>query len=116
MRLSKSNFYMGNSPKQYVSTNVSEHPEKSGQHYDKNFRLSNANKNHATNFIHNSGFEKLAVSKDLGPMTHKGNLNQDEANQMMNKLKAHNFILGKDQNGFTNRSSASVGRFANSAR
>lgn len=52
----------------------------------------------------------------MGPQTHKGQLNQDQANAMMNHLKASHFILGKDNSGFSHRSSTNVGKFAQTAR
>lgn len=40
MRLSKSNFQMGGSPAVYTSTNLSEHPPKSGPHVNKDDRIA----------------------------------------------------------------------------
>lgn len=96
LRLSKSNFFMGGSPAVYTSTNLAEHQTKGGEYIDKNSRLTNATKNQKTNFVHHSGFEKSIGGGELGPQTHKGQLDQDQANVMMNHLKASHFILGKD--------------------
>lgn len=115
-RLSKSNFLMGQSPQTYTSTNLSEHVAKTSDYLNKEIRLSNAIKNQQTNFIHGTGFEKRIANGQFGPNTHKGVLDQDNANDMMNHLKASHFILGKDQSGFGFRSSTHVGKFAQTAR
>jgi|LauGreDrversion4_2_1035121.scaffolds.fasta_scaffold214134_2 hypothetical protein len=72
---------MGNSPKQYVSTNDQEHSPKTGSFADKSARITLANKYNATNFTHSNGFEKPVVTARVGPLPHKGRLDQDEVNQ-----------------------------------
>lgn len=101
LRLSKSNFQMGKSPQTYDTTQKDSHQVKNVKYYDKEFRLARATQNQKTNFVHQSdGFEKATKNGDFGPMTHKGTLDQAQANQMMNELKGHHFILGKDRNRF----------------
>jgi hypothetical protein len=72
---------MGNSPKQYVSTTDQEHSSKTGPFADKSARIVVANKYNATNFTHSNGFEKPVLTARVGPLPHKGKLDQDEVNQ-----------------------------------
>jgi hypothetical protein len=41
-------------------------------------------------------------------------MDQEQVTKRMHELKAHNFILGKDQSGFKHLSSTNVGMYANS--
>lgn len=56
------------------------------------------------------------MKADLGPQTHKGQLDQDEANKVMNYLKSSHFILGKDQNTFAYRWNSQVNKLASTQR
>ena len=69
-----------------------------------------------TNFTHETGFEKSVGNGNFGPNTHKGTVDQEKANQMMNHLKGHNFILGKDNSTFDYKSSIKVGQNVTTSR
>jgi len=78
MRLSKANFTLGNSPKNYTSTNAAEFITKDQQYITKDERHSAVLNNQKTNFIHKNGFEKQISTGEKGPQPHKGDIGKEE--------------------------------------
>lgn len=76
LRLSKSNFHMGQSYPVYNTSHQLQHDEKKGQYYGKEFRQKALEKNTTTNFVHPDGFEKHQRAPSLGPMPHKGEVDK----------------------------------------
>lgn len=113
--MTRSNFILGNSPSDYLSTQNAEHRKFNASYeHDKNFRISTHNKNTKTNFINEQdGFEKIIHNKTaLGPMPHKGHADTSEAKNMKSNLTNHHFILGKDDLTYKYRSSTTIGQYA----
>ena len=80
------------------------------EHYDKMFRLKAFQKNNQTNFVHEDGFEKkIEEKRNMGPLPHKGKIDQDASDLVKADLKRSHILLGKDTSSFDFTSSSIVG-------